>query len=64
MFKVHGPRHLDGRNDHPGIPELKEQITDRMPVKKRVIGLIVIAKQTVVAGRLTVFLGVFRFSKV
>jgi hypothetical protein len=35
-----------------------------MPVKKRVIGLIVIAKQTVVAGRLAVFLGVFRFSKV
>ena len=64
LFKVHGPRHLDGRNDHTGIPEFKEEIADCMPVKKRVIRLIVIAEQAVVAGRLAVFLGVFRFSKV
>jgi len=64
LLKVGGPRHLDGGNDHIGIPEFNEKITDQVPVKDGMVRLIVIAQEAIIAGRLAVLLGVFCFTEV
>src|SRR5690606_32431636 len=49
---VRSARRNGGRGRHPGLRELQEDVADGEPVEERVVALVPVAHEAVVAGRL------------
>src|SRR5262245_51677820 len=60
MSKVIAARGGHWRIDDPRLPHLKQQVADQFAIENAVLSLVIVAHQTVVAGCLAIFAGVWR----